>query len=99
MLNTPIESWSETFRCEFLRRLHRTVLVIAEQDPINPEPAVVAALVGNLENERAGQVPQPDNPVEAPQNPEVNLICFFWVRPDHVARLHSFFFLLVALKL
>ena len=62
---------------------------MAEQDPINPEPAVVAALVGNLENERAGQVPPPDNPVEAPQNPEVNLI-WFWVRPDHVARLHSF---------
>ena len=76
MLNTPIESWSETFRCEFLRRLHRTALVMAEQDPINPEPAVVAALVGNLENERAGQVPPPDNPVEAPQNPEVNLIWF-----------------------
>ena len=50
---------------------------MAEQDPINPEPAVVAALVGNLENERAGQVPPPDNPVEAPQNPEVNLIWFF----------------------
>ena len=49
---------------------------MAEQDPINPEPAVVAALVGNLENERAGQVPPPDNPVEAPQNPEVNLIWF-----------------------
>ena len=81
MLNTPIESWSETFRCEFLRRLHRTVLVMAEQDPINPEPAVVAALVGNLENERAGQVPPPDNPVEAPQNPEVNLIWFFGCDP------------------
>ena len=71
---------------------------MAEQDPINPEPAVVAALVGNLENEQAGQVPPPDNPVEAPQNPVVNLIWFFWVRPDHVARLHSFL-LLVALKL
>ena len=69
---------------------------MAEQDPINPEPAVVAALV---ENERAGQVPPPDNPVEAPQNPEVNLIWFFGCDPTTLLDCIVFLFLLVALKL
>ena len=65
---------------------------MAEQDPINPELAVVAALVGNLENERAGQVPPPDNPVEAPQNPEVNLIWFFGCDPTTLLDCIVFFF-------